>query len=162
LREAAVHLEVGAIDVASLIGGIATERHETAEVIVEALQVGARPSKPIKTWSYGCARAYCVHPDPTSLQFEYPRADEIAESGFRGGVDTEPCLSLHARDRGVNDDGGTFTEQRKGSLQGKHCALDVDIEVPIEVLFGDLLQAGSFGNSGVRENNVQLALLMVE
>ena len=79
----------GAIDVACLIGGkkcddigdfgglrVATERHETAEVIVEALQVGPWSCKPIKARSNGCARAYYVHPDSTPLQFEYPRAEE--------------------------------------------------------------------------------------
>jgi hypothetical protein len=77
LRQAAVHLEVGAIDLAGLIGGkkchdigdfvgfrVATKRHEAPEVIVEALQVSARTCKPIKPRSYRRTWADCVHAGP--------------------------------------------------------------------------------------------------
>jgi hypothetical protein len=80
LGQPAIHLDVGSVDIARLVGcekrddigdfrglRVPPYRNQTTQLVIEALEIGALACQPIKARGYGRTGAYRVHANPPTL-----------------------------------------------------------------------------------------------
>src|SRR2546427_1226818 len=113
----------------------------------------------------GCvdeARAHGVDANAAILQVRRPCPRERAHGGLGGVVHAPLRRSYTASDGRIQDDRGTIRHQRKRLLHREQEALHVDVEDRVVVLLGDLAEGGICRHTGVREDNVEPALLLLD
>src|SRR3989442_5321818 len=113
----------------------------------------------------GCvdeARAHGVDANAAILQVRRPCPRKRAHGGLGGVVHAPLRRSYTASDGRIQDDRGTIGHQGKRLLHREQEALYVDVEDRVEVLLSDLAQGCKLGPTGIREDNIQLALLALD
>jgi hypothetical protein len=88
------------------------------------------------------ARTDSVHADALALPVHCPIAGKRAERRLGGAIDAEGRVSLDGNQRGVQDNRAAGGHQRQCSLNRKERALDVDVELLVEVFLIDLYICG--------------------
>src|SRR6202162_6166517 len=87
-----------------------------------------------------------------------PGAYERAYSSLARCVDAKGRSAFYARDRAREDDGSAIIQERQTFLHGEQCALYIDVEQPVKMLFGDFTERNKFTDAGVGENSVDFSL----
>ena len=108
------------------------------------------------------ARADRVDADTLALQVHSPIAGKRAERCFGGTIDAEGRVSLNGNQRGVQDNRAARGHQRQCALNREECALDVDVELLVEVFLLNLSQRSELANAGVGKEDVEFALLLAD
>src|SRR6266481_621163 len=98
----------------------------------------------------------------TIFEIRGPGAHERANCSLAGCVNAKGRSAFYARDRTVENDGAAIIQERQTLLYREECALYIDVEQPVEMLFGDFTEGNKFTNAGVRENNVDSALHLTD
>src|SRR5438045_9032539 len=91
-----------------------------------------------------------------------PGPREPTHAGLCGAVDTmrrEPCTADNGR---IQDDRGTVRHQRQCSLHREKEALHIDVEDRVVELFGYRSEGGIPRYAGIREHDIELALLPLD
>src|SRR5580700_8389540 len=91
-----------------------------------------------------------------------PGAYERAYSSLARCVDAKGRSAFYARDRAREDDGSAIIQERQTFLHGEQCALYIDVEQPVKMLFGDFTEGNKFANAGVGENNIDSPLHLTD
>src|ERR1700730_18644181 len=102
----------------------------------------------------------------TISEIRGPGAHERAKRSLARRINAKGRSAFHARDRARENDGATIIKERQTLLHREQCALYIDVEQPVKMLFGDFTEGNKFTNAGVGENNIdsplQLADCLVE
>src|SRR5206468_10027089 len=172
LRQATVHEQLDAGDVAALVRG--QEDHCLRDLVGRAYpterrgrggfrldlrdllvaQAGALvPGRDDRAW------AHDVDPNLATLQIHRPGARERPQGRLGRGVDATGRHALHGRYGAVQHDRSAVGHQRQRLLYGEERAFDVDAERLVEVSLGDLAERHEFAQAGVREEDVDAPLL---
>src|ERR1700737_477165 len=94
----------------------------------------------------------------TIFEVRGPGARERAYCSLAGCVNAKGRSAFYARDRARENDGAAIIQERQTLLHGEQCALYIDVEQPVEMLFGDFTEGNKFTNAGVGENNIDSPL----
>ena len=108
------------------------------------------------------ARTDRVDADALALQVHSPIAGKRAERRFGGTVDAEGRVSLNGNQRGVQDNRAARGHERQCALNREERALDVDIELLVEMFLLNLSQRSELTDAGIGEEDVEFALLLAD
>src|SRR5262249_33374611 len=174
LCEAAVHKQFRARDVARVVGGekhhglrdligcTAPAQRNTVRNHLEELLARCCGSQVIHRGRVDEAWAHRVHANAAILQVRCPGPRERAHGGFRGASDASRRRPFASADGRIQDDRGAIRKQRKCLLHRKKQASHMDVEERIIVLLSYLAQRGKLRNTGIREHDIELALLSLD
>src|SRR5579862_8611269 len=90
----------------------------------------------------------------TIFEIRGPRAHERAKRSLARRINAKSRSAFYARDRARENDGAAIIKERQTFLHREQCALYIDVEQPVEMLFGDFTEGNKFTNAGVGENNI--------
>src|SRR5207249_6934551 len=107
------------------------------------------------------AWAHRVHANAALLQVRGPCPRERTHGGFGGAINTrrQPFTGDDGR---IQDDGGTIRHERKRLLHREQEAFHIDVEDRVIVLLSDLAEGGIRRDAGIREHNIEPALLPLD
>jgi hypothetical protein len=108
------------------------------------------------------ARTDRVDADAPALQVHSPIAGKRAYRRFGGTIDAKGRASLNGNQRGVQDNRAARGHQRQCALNREERALDVDIELLVEVFLLNLSQRSELTDAGIGEEDVEFALLLAD
>src|SRR5579871_275531 len=108
------------------------------------------------------ARANGVDADAASFEIARPGAGERPDRRLGRAVHAEVLHALDRTGRGVQYDRATLLHQWQGFLDGEERALHIRIELPVKLFLGDLTKPRKTSAAGVREQNIQPALLPLD
>src|SRR3984957_141566 len=170
----AVHEEFTAGDVTTLVGR--EERDRFGDLIrgsrsaqrngrsdgldVVVLLLFPHPEACVVARRRNDARTDRVDADALALQVHGPIAGKRAYRRFGGTIDAEGRVSLNGNQRGVQDNRAARGHERQCALNREERALDVDVELLVEVLLADLSQRSELTGAGIGEEDVEFALLL--
>jgi hypothetical protein len=100
--------------------------------------------------------------DTLALQVHSPIAGKRAERRFGATIDAEGRVPLNGNQRGVQDNRAARGHERQCALNREECALDVDVELLVEVFLRNLAQRTELADAGVGEEDVESALLLAD
>ena len=175
LRETAIHEQFRSADVATVVG------REKDDGLGNLFRL-SQPSKwngvrkhldPFQSGFCGCeqfiqsrciggTRRHSINPNVAMLQVRGPCARERTDCSFRRAVNAVGRQPFTRDNRCIEDDGGSIWHQRKYFLNGKKEAFDIDVEDRVIKLLRYLAQRGIFRNTGIREDDVESALLALD
>src|SRR5260221_9893898 len=98
----------------------------------------------------------------TIFEIRGPGASERANCCLAGGVNAKGRSAFYARDRAVENDGAAIIQERQTLLHREQCALYVDVEEPVEMLFGHFTEGNKFPNAGVGENDIDSPIRLTD
>src|SRR5229473_1760836 len=98
----------------------------------------------------------------TIFEIRGPGAHERANRSLAGCVNAKGRSALYARDRAVENDGAAIIQERQTLLHREQCALYIDVEQPVKMLFGDFTEGNKFTSAGVGENNIDSPLRLTD
>src|SRR5262245_59913490 len=174
LCEAAVHRQFSSRDVAAvvrgekhhgpgdLVGCTAPAQRNTVRNHREELLACCCGSQVIHRGRVDKAWAHRVHANAAILQVRCPCPRERAHGGLRGASDASRRRSFAGADRRIQNDRGAIRQQRKCLLHREKQASHMDVEERIIVLLSYLAQRGKLRNTGIREHDIELALLPLD
>src|SRR2546426_4038134 len=105
------------------------------------------------------AWAHCVHANAAILQVGCPCPRKGTHGGFCGAINTirrQPFTGDYGR---IQDDRGTIWHERERLLHREQEASYVDVEDRVIVLLSYPAEGGIGRNTGIREHDIELALL---
>jgi hypothetical protein len=91
----------------------------------------------------------------TVPQLTCPRAGERPQRRLDRRVHPDAVAALGVRVRRVEDDRATVIEQRQRLLHGEHHALEVDVQLIVQMLLGDVADPCDVDHRRVREHHVK-------
>src|ERR1700738_4807902 len=94
----------------------------------------------------------------TIFEIRGPGANERANRSLAGCVNAKGRSAFYARDRARENDGAAIIQERQTLLHREQCALYIDVEQPVKMLFGDITEGNKFTNAGIGENNIDSPL----
>src|SRR5271170_4734595 len=103
-------------------------------------------------------RANDVRSDMTIFEVRSPGAHERANCSLACRVNAKGRCAFYTRDRARENNGSAIIQERQTFLHREQCALYIDVEQLVKMLFGDLAKGTKFTNAGVGENNVDSPL----
>jgi len=118
--------------------------------------------KPFEARSVDGAGADRVDANLAVFEILDPGAGEGADSGFCGAVNAESRSTFYGDDGGIENDRAAVGEERKRFLDGKEEAFDVGVECLVVMGFRDGTKWSEFAATGVGEENVDAALLLLD
>src|SRR5216683_4844108 len=98
----------------------------------------------------------------TIFEIRGPGPHERANCSLAGCVNAKGRSAFYARDRGRENDGAAIIKERQTLLHREQCALYIDVEQPVKMLFGDFTEGNKFTNAGVGENNIDSPLHLTD
>src|SRR5712671_777883 len=98
----------------------------------------------------------------TIFEIRGPGAHERANCSLAGCVNAKGRSAFYARDRASENDGAAIVQERQTLLHREQCALYIDVEQPVKMLFGDFTEGNKFTNAGVGENNIDSPLHLTD
>src|SRR5262245_28942580 len=174
LCEPAVHRQFRSRDVAAvvgcekhhrlrdLIGRTAPAQRNTVRNHLEELLARGCGSQVLHRGRVDEAWAHRVHANAAILQVRCPCPRERAHGGLRGASDASRWRPFAGADGRIQDDRGAIRQQRQRLLHGEKQALHMDIEERIIVLLSYLAEWGKLRDAGIREHDIELALLPLD
>src|ERR1700687_543254 len=91
-----------------------------------------------------------------------PSTHERANRSLARRINAKGRSAFYTCDRARENDGATILQKRQALLHREQCALYVDIEQLVKMLFGDVTERNKFTNAGVGENNVDSPLHLTD
>src|SRR5437773_12063600 len=108
------------------------------------------------------AWAHCVHANASILQVRRPCPRERTHGGFGGAIHTIRRQPSAGDDGRSQDDRGTVRHQRKRLLHREQEPFHIDVEDRVIVLLGDRAEGSILRNTGIREHDIERALLPLD
>src|SRR6202022_1153359 len=93
------------------------------------------------------------------FQIRRPGPGERTHGGLRGAINTVRRKPFTADNGRIENDGGAIGHQRKSLLYCEKHSFDIGVEDRVVELLGDLAEAGILRDTGIREHDIELALL---
>src|SRR5262245_43742512 len=174
LSEAAVNRQFRARDEAAVVGGekqhglrdligcTAPAQRNTVRNHLEELLARCCGSQVIHRGRVDEAWAHRVHANAAILQVRCPGPRERAHCGLRGARDAGRRRPFAGTDGRIQDDRGAIRQKRKCLLHREKQASHMDVEERIVVHLSYLAQRGKLRNTGIREHDIELALLPLD
>src|SRR5262245_10451688 len=175
LCEAAVHKQFRARDVARVVGGeknhglrdligctAPAQRHTGRNHAQDRRACCCGSHLAIHAGRVADAWAHRVYANAAMLHVRCPCPRERAHGGLRGASDASRRRPFAAADGHIQDDRGAIRQQRKRLLHRKKQASHIDVEERIIVLLSYLAERGKLRNTGIREHDIELALLPLD
>src|SRR6266478_4013316 len=98
----------------------------------------------------------------TIFEIRGPGAHEGANCSLAGCVNAKGRSAFYARNRARENDGAAIIQERQALLHREQCALYIDVEQPVKMLFGDFTEGNKFTNTRVGENNIDSPLHLAD
>src|SRR5260370_40182080 len=98
----------------------------------------------------------------TIVEIRGPRAHEREKRSLARRINATGRSAVDARNRARENDGAAIIKERQPFLHREQCALYIDVEQPVKMLFGDFTEGNKFTNSGVGENNIDSPLHLTD
>ncbi len=100
-----------------------------------------------------------VHADLLGPKLARQHAGDGVDCALGSGVDGGGC-GCDAADNGADvDDAAALADVLEGCLRGEQQAEHIDVEDPVELLFGNRLNRGELVDAGVVDQNVEPAVV---
>src|SRR5438093_4651080 len=107
-------------------------------------------------------RTHRVHANAAILQVRGPCPRERTHGGFCGAINTIRREPFTGDDGRVQDDRGAIRQKRERLLHREKQALHIYVEDRVIVLLSYRTQGGILRNTGIREHDIELALLPLD
>src|SRR5882672_7850289 len=175
LCEAAIHKQFRSRDVAAVVGGEKhhslgdligcpepAERNAIGNHLLTLLAHFCRSQQLTQSGRVDGAWAHRVHANAASLQVRCPCPRKRTDRGFGGAIHTPVGQPFTGNDGRIQDDRRTVRHERKRLLPREQEAFHIDVEDRVIVLLGYLAEGGKLRPTGIREDNVEPALLPLD
>src|SRR5712691_5975856 len=175
LREAAIHKQFPSRDIAAVVG---CEKHHGLRDLVGCTEPAERNTagnhlqallarsggshQVVQSGRVDGSRAHCIHANAAILQVRCPCPRERTHGGLGGAIHTIRRQPFAGDDGRIQDDRGTIRQQRKRLLHREQETFHIDVEDRVIELLSYLAEGGIRRNAGIREDNIERALLPLD